>query len=80
MAKIAYIRVSCINQNTYRQKIALKEFGIDRFFIEKVSGKNTDRSELKKMMEYIREGDTLYIESISRLARSSKDLLNIVER
>jgi DNA invertase Pin-like site-specific DNA recombinase len=48
-------------------------------FIEKASGKNTDRPELKKMLTYARNGDVLYIESISRLARSVKDLLNIVE-
>lgn len=80
MAKIAYIRVLCIDQNTDRQEIALKEFQIDRSFSEKASGRNTDRSEFKKMMEYVREGDTLYIESISRLARSTKNLLNIVEQ
>ncbi|HEX9063267.1 MAG TPA: recombinase family protein [Clostridia bacterium] len=80
MSKIAYIRVSTFEQNTERQEIALKEIGMDKYYIEKVSGKNTDRPEFKKMMEYIREGDTLYVESISRLARSTKDLLNIVEQ
>lgn len=80
MSKIAYIRVSSVDQHTDRQEIALNEIGMDRYFIEKASGKNTDRPEFKRMMEYIREGDTLYIESISRLARSTKDLLNIVER
>lgn len=80
MSKIAYIRVSTFEQNTERQEVALKEIGMDKYYIEKVSGKNTERSELKKMMEYVREGDTLYIESISRLARSTKDLLNIVEQ
>jgi Site-specific recombinases, DNA invertase Pin homologs len=80
MGKIAYIRVSAINQNTDWQEIALKAIGIDKFFSEKISGKNTDRPELKKMLEYVREGDTLYIESISRLARSTRDLLQIVEQ
>ena len=80
MSKIAYIRVSTFEQNTERQEVALKEIGMDKYYIEKVSGKNTERSEFKKMMEYVREGDTLYIESISRLARSTKDLLNIVEQ
>lgn len=80
MSKIAYIRVSSIDQNTDRQEIALQDIGINRFFIEKKSGKNVDRPELKKMMEYARDGDILYIESISRLARSTKDLLNIVEQ
>lgn len=80
MSKIAYIRVSTFEQNTERQEVALKEIGMDKYYIEKVSGKNTERAEFKKMMEYVREGDTLYIESISRLARSTKDLLNIVEQ
>lgn len=80
MSKIAYIRVSTFEQNTERQEVALNEFGMDKYYIEKASGKNTERSEFKKMMEYVREGDTVYIESISRLARSTKDLLNIVEQ
>lgn len=72
--------MSTFEQNTERQEVALKEIGMDKYYIEKVSGKSTERSEFKKMMEYVREGDTLYIESISRLARSTKDLLNIVEQ
>lgn len=78
MSKIGYIRVSAVDQNTDRQEIALSELNIDKYFIEKVSGKNTDRPQLKKMLEYIRECDTVFIESISRLARSTKDLLNLV--
>lgn len=80
MSKIGYVRVSTIDQNTDRQEIALSELGIKKLFIEKVSGKNTERSQFKKMMEYIREGDILYIESISRLARSTRDLLSIVQQ
>jgi len=80
MSKIAYIRVSTLEQNTERQEVALDGLGIDKHFIEKVSAKNTDRIQFKKMMDYIRDGDTLYIESISRLARSTKDLLNIIEQ
>jgi DNA invertase Pin-like site-specific DNA recombinase len=80
MSKIGYIRVSAADQNTDRQEIALKELNVDKYFIEKISGKNTDRTQLKKLMEYVREGDTVYIESISRLARSTKDLLNIVQQ
>lgn len=80
MSKIGYIRVSAIDQNTDRQEIALKDLNMDKYFIEKASGKNTDRPQLKKMLEYIREGDTVYIESISRLARSTKDLLTIVQQ
>lgn len=80
MSKIAYIRVSTMDQNTDRQKIALSELGIKKFFIEKISGKNVNRPELKKLLEYIREGDILYIESISRLARSTRDLLSIIQK
>ncbi|MCL2517374.1 MAG: recombinase family protein [Oscillospiraceae bacterium] len=80
MSKIGYIRVSATDQNTDRQEMILKELNLDKYFIEKVSGKNTDRTQLKKLMEYVREGDTVYIESISRLARSAKDLLNIVQQ
>lgn len=79
MAKISYIRVSSESQNTQRQELALKEIGIDKIFIEKVSGKDTNRPQLQKMLEYIREDDVLYVESISRLGRNLKDLLNIVE-
>ena len=63
MSKIGYIRVSSIDQNTDRQEIALAELQLYKTFTEKVSGKNTDRKELKKMLDYVREGDTLYIES-----------------
>ena len=80
MSKIAYIRVSAIDQNIDRQEIALSELNIDKYFIEKISGKSLDRPQLKKMLEFIREGDTVYIESISRLARSTKDLLTIVQQ
>jgi len=80
MSKIGYIRVSSLEQKTDRQDAALSELGVERIFAEKISGKNADRPELKKMLDYIREGDTLYIESISRLARSTKDLLAIVSQ
>lgn len=77
---IGYVRVSAVDQNTDRQEIALNEIEMDKYFVEKASGKNTERLQLKKMLEYVREGDTVYIESISRLARSTKDLLLIVQQ
>jgi DNA invertase Pin-like site-specific DNA recombinase len=77
--RIGYCRVSTLEQNTARQEIAMKELFVDTMFIEKASGKNMDRPELKKMLAFARAGDILFIESISRLARSVKDLLNIVE-
>lgn len=78
--KVAYIRVSTIEQNTDRQLQAMENYKIDKFFIDKCSGKNTDRPQLQAMMDYVREGDTVYIHDFSRLARSTKDLLNIVEQ
>ena len=77
--KIAYVRVSTVEQNEARQVEALKKHGIDKWFMEKVSGKDTNRPELQKLLEYVREGDTVYIHDFSRLARSTKDLLEILE-
>ena len=79
--KVAYIRVSTVEQNEGRQMDAMKCFGIDKYFIEKKSGKNTtDRPQLQAMLNFVREGDTVYIHSLDRLARSTQDLLNIVEQ
>ena len=75
--KVAYIRVSTLEQNTARQDTMFKDY--DRIYTEKVSGKNADRPELKKMLEFVREGDSVTVESYSRLARNTKDLLNIVD-
>ena len=77
---IAYVRVSTVEQNEARQVEALEKHNIEKWFIEKVSGKNmSDRPELMTMLDFVREGDTLYIHDFSRLARSTKDLLDIVE-
>ena len=57
----------------------MQQYQVERVFAEKLSGKNTNRPELKAMLEYVREGDTLYIESICRLGRSTRDLLNITD-
>lgn len=78
--KIGYIRVSTQEQNTLRQEVMMQELGVDELYIDRASGKNTDRPELKKMMEYVRQGDTVIVESISRFARNTKDLLELVER
>lgn len=77
--KIAYVRVSTIEQNEARQIEALEKFGIEKWFTEKVSAKDTNRPQLKQMLDFAREGDTIYIHDFSRLARSTKDLLEIVE-
>jgi DNA invertase Pin-like site-specific DNA recombinase len=78
--KIAYVRVSTTEQNDSRQVEALERKGIDKWFMEKVSAKDTNRPELQAMLEFCREGDTIYIHDFSRLARSTKDLLEIVEK
>lgn len=77
---LAYVRVSTVEQNEERQIEALKKFNIEKWFTEKVSGKNMDRPKLQEMLDFCREGDTIYIHDFSRLARSTKDLLDIVER
>lgn len=79
MANIAYMRVSTVEQNLGRQQEALEKHNIDKWFIEKISGKNTNRPQLQAMLDYAREGDIIYIESFSRLARNTKDLLSIIE-
>ena len=80
MAKIGYIRVSTQEQNTARQELLLESLGVERVYREKISGKDTDRPQLKQMMDYIREGDTVIVESYSRFARNTRDLLELVEQ
>ena len=76
---IAYVRVSTVEQNEARQLVSLEERKVDKIFIDKKSGKNADRDGLKSMLAYVREGDTVITESISRIARSTKDLLTILD-
>ena len=81
--KIGYVRVSTAEQNTARQETIMEQLGVERVYIEKASGKSSkkeDRPVLEEMMNFIREGDILVVESISRFARSTIDLLNLVER
>ncbi|WP_407313104.1 recombinase family protein [Desulfosporosinus sp. SB140] len=78
--KIGYVRVSTSEQNTARQEVLMPELGVDEVYIDKVSGKNTNRPELQKMLEYVRKGDTVIVESISRFARNTKDLLELIEK
>lgn len=77
--RIAYIRVSAVDQNLESQKELLQKCTINKWFEEKISGKNADRPQLQAMLEYVREGDTVYVKDLSRLARNTKDLLDIVE-
>ncbi|MCG4530265.1 recombinase family protein [Mediterraneibacter faecis] len=77
---IAYIRVSTVEQNEQRQIEAMKPFTIEKWFIEKISAKDTNRPKLQELLEFAREGDTIHVHDFSRLARSTKDLLDIVEQ
>ena len=74
--QVGYIRVSSIDQNTIRQ---LDGLSLDKTFTEKLSGKDTKRPVLQECLAYLRDGDTLHVHSIDRLARNAKDLLNLVE-
>lgn len=78
--KVGYVRVSSQGQNTARQEVLMQELGVERIFIDKQSGKDTSRPELKKMMDFVREGDIVIVESISRFARCTRDLLELVEQ
>lgn len=78
--KIGYIRCSTTDQNTARQEVLMQELGVDQIYIDRMSGKSKDRPELKRMMTFVREGDTIIVESISRFARNTKDLLELVEQ
>lgn len=77
---IGYVRVSTLEQNEQRQVEGLEKYNIDRWFTEKVSGKDTHRPKLIEMMDFVRDGDTVYVHDFSRLARNTKDLLSIVEQ
>ena len=78
--KIGYIRVSTQEQNTIRQETLMEALGVDEIYMDKISGKNTNRPELQKMLHYVRKGDTVIVESISRFARNTKDLLELIEQ
>ncbi|MCY1295243.1 DNA-invertase hin [compost metagenome] len=76
MAKVGYVRVSSVDQNTERQ---LDGVQLDKVFTDKESGATTNRPQLQALLEYVREGDTIVVHSIDRLARSLADLLALVE-
>jgi len=79
--KVGYVRVSTSEQNTARQEVIMEQLKVEKVYIEKVSGKTTsDRIQLQEMLNYIREGDAVVVESISRLARNTRDLLEIVDK
>ncbi len=77
--KVGYVRVSTKEQNTARQEEIMKSLEVDKIYIDRMSGKNTDRPALLEMLKFVREGDTVVVESISRFARNTKDLLELTE-
>ena len=77
--KIGYIRISTTDQNTARQEVLMQELGVEQVFVDWMSGKSMDRPELKRMLSFVRAGDTVIVESISRFARNTRDLLELVE-
>ena len=72
--KVGYMRVSSKDQLLIRQEVLMEELGVEKLYFEKISGKDTNRPQLKAMMQFVREGDTVVVESISRFARNTKDL------
>ena len=74
--KLGYIRVSTFDQNPERQ---LESINIDKAFVDKASGRSTDRPKLKELISYARQGDTIIVHSMDRLARDLKDLRKLVE-
>ncbi len=76
---VGYVRVSTVEQNEDRQLVTMEKYNVEKIFKEKVSAKDKNREELNKMLDFVREGDTIVIHDFSRLARSTKDLLEIVE-
>ena len=77
--RVAYIRVSTVEQNSARQREALEKHGIERWYEEKVSGKCMEREQLKRMLDFVRDGDEIYVMDFSRLSRNVQDLLNITD-
>ena len=77
--KVGYVRVSTVEQNEERQIVELQKNGVEKFFVDKISAKSAQRPKFDEMMNFLREGDELIVSEFSRLARSTVDLLKIVE-
>lgn len=75
---VGYVRVSSLDQNPERQLEELKAMQVEKIFMDKLSGKNVERPELQNMLNFVREGDTLVVHSLDRLARNLSDLLTMV--
>lgn len=77
--KYGYVRTSTKHQNTARQDVLMEELGVDAVYVDQCSGKNTDRPKLQELLDVIQPGDTVIVESYSRMSRSTTDLLKIVD-
>jgi DNA invertase Pin-like site-specific DNA recombinase len=75
--RIGYVRVSTLEQNTQRQ---LDQVAVDRLFTDKASGKDTQRPALEALLAFVREGDTVVVDSMDRMARNLDDLRGLVQR
>lgn len=78
--RFGYARVSTTDQNLEMQVEAIKSYGVDKIYSDKLSGKSMDRKEFGKLLEHLRSGDTLVIYSLSRLGRKTKDLIGLIEK
>lgn len=78
--RYGYVRVSTKGQNTARQDVLMQELGVDKVFVDKCSGKNTDRPQYQAMMATLQPGDTVVVESYSRMSRSTVDLLRTIDQ
>lgn len=76
--RVGYVRCSTLEQNEARQLKMMEEQKVERVFVDKASGKNADRKAFKETMAFVRVGDTLIVESVSRIARNTRDLLTII--
>ncbi|WP_302955063.1 recombinase family protein [Faecalitalea cylindroides] len=77
--RIGYVRVSTEQQHTERQQVILNEMDVDKMFVDRCSGKNMNRPQLQEMLSFSRAGDVIVVESISRFARSTRDLLHLID-
>ena len=77
---IGYVRVSTAEQNSARQEVLMRELGVEKVYLDKASGKNANRPQLQEMLSFARQGDTIVVESISRFARNTRDLLELMEQ
>lgn len=77
--KVAYVRVSSVDQNEARQLEALQDYEIEKWFVDKASGKDTSRPAFQEMLNFVRESDVVYVHSLDRLGRSTLDILLLLK-